>query len=109
MPRNFAIINAMKEKKSQSISKNRQNIIIKKYNDDLRNSSLVCEEHQAPKEFICLDDQKSICSHCALFGSHKGHKLEKITKPKMSEGLTDLFDKAMVGMESLSVEAVHVT
>lgn len=51
---------------------------------------------------MCLDDQETICSHCAIFGSHQGHKLEKISKPKSNKGLEDLFDKAMLGMESLS-------
>jgi hypothetical protein len=33
----------------------------------------LCREHKNDLELICISCKKRICSHCALFGSHKGH------------------------------------
>jgi hypothetical protein len=34
-----------------------------------------CLLHDKPLDLICVDHLKKICSGCALFGDHKGHKV----------------------------------
>ena len=36
----------------------------------------VCTVHKKSLDIICLTDLKRICSHCAIFGQHKNHKLK---------------------------------
>ena len=38
-----------------------------------------CLEHRTISELICETDRKIICSHCALFGAHKGHQYIKFS------------------------------
>lgn len=36
-----------------------------------------CKTHNRPLELVCLKDRTRVCTDCALFGKHKGHKLLK--------------------------------
>jgi hypothetical protein len=39
-----------------------------------------CLLHDKPLDLVCVDHLKKICSGCALFGDHKGHKVETVEK-----------------------------
>ena len=35
-----------------------------------------CHTHERKHELICLKDKCKVCSHCAIFGDHQGHKMK---------------------------------
>lgn len=61
-PCNFAIINLLRSQKDLANEKA---------------SAQVCAKHKKPLDVVCLEDKASICSDCALFGSHKGHSCKR--------------------------------
>ena len=36
----------------------------------------ICAEHKKKLEYVCINDQIKICSHCALMGAHKDHEIK---------------------------------
>lgn len=45
-------------------------------NININREEQYCQEHLLVKDIVCLTEQQSICSHCALFGKHHGHTLK---------------------------------
>ena len=40
-----------------------------------RKESSVCEQHGQTRNLFCNEHNVAICSHCALFGDHRGHNV----------------------------------
>ncbi|KAJ4458956.1 hypothetical protein PAPYR_5244 [Paratrimastix pyriformis] len=39
--------------------------------------SRMCPEHDKELELYCMEDRVIVCSHCMIFGAHKGHSCIK--------------------------------
>jgi len=46
----------------------------------------ICPTHNEKLTIVCLEDKIKICSECALFGEHKGHKIRK-RKASKAQGM----------------------
>jgi len=45
----------------------------------------LCGEHNRPLKLYCMQCDKIICSHCASYGEHKGHKTEYLSRTFSSD------------------------
>src|SRR6218665_233465 len=60
-------------------------------------TSKSCREHvDRPIEYFCLEDERAICAHCVVMGSHKGHTvcLMEERKQKLLEAIAPLSSMA---------------
>ena len=64
-----------------------------KKSQDLRNvlnNNLNCEKHSLPLNVICIDENKKICSQCALNNEHVNHQI--ITENEFMNNIDSLID-----------------
>ena len=64
-------------------SKNIRNCLKEKNN-------LICEKHSLPLNVICIDEEKKICSQCALNDEHVSHQI--ITEEEFMNNIDNLID-----------------
>lgn len=58
----------------RSFNANNESLLQLSQHQDIGN----CPDHHKKYELICTQDNELLCSHCAIFGGHRHHKLKTI-------------------------------
>ncbi|KAJ4461511.1 putative tripartite motif-containing protein 10 [Paratrimastix pyriformis] len=65
--------------------------------------SRMCPEHDKELELYCMEDRVIVCSHCMIFGAHKGHSCIKFPEAvaQSTPGILDDLRRQEVFVEQL--------